>query len=410
MTKYAAIGVPHQVDDALSIAKAQLLRKQGNAFFSTIIMNTPMFWSKDAETIQTNGIDIAVNPDYFMSLTNSVRMFELAHQAMHIVYMHATRAQSEYDKELWNVACDFAINYDLQQRGYNLPPTALVDAKFKDKSAEEIYRLLEQQNQQQQQQQKDQCDGDLAPDMENPNTPSKQGDGDGDGEGEGNNNPQKQKQHQKQVEDHVKRLTTQAVQASQMAKEAGGVPGDIARLLDEMLHPKLPWDRILQRFLYSLSKTDYSWSKPNRRYIHQDIILPSQWGESIGQIDFAIDTSGSVSQSDFNRFISEIAHVFTRFKPTGVGIYQFDHILQSTDKVTTLAEFKKLKFKGGGGTNIEPVLSYFQKKSKAKALIILTDGYFHHTPAMDPKKPVVWLIYDNPNWKPPFGTCIYFEN
>jgi len=89
---------------------------------------------------------------------------------------------------------------------------------------------------------------------------------------------------------------------------------------------------------------------------------------------------------------------------------QFDHVIQSVNQVATIHEFKKLKFKGGGGTNIEPVLQHFKTKSQAKALIVLTDGYFHHSKEMDPNKPVVWLIYDNPGWQPPFGTAIYFDN
>ena len=45
-----------------------------------------------------------------------------------------------------------------------------------------------------------------------------------------------------------------------------------------------------------------------------------------------------------------------------------------------------------------------------KALIVLTDGYFYHTAEMDPNKPVIWLIYDNPHWQPPFGKAVYFDN
>ena len=55
-------------------------------------------------------------------------------------------------------------------------------------------------------------------------------------------------------------------------------------------------------------------------------------------------------------------------------------------------------------------LEYYKTQSKGKALIVLTDGYFHHTAEMNPNKPVIWLIYDNPNWQPPFGKAVYFDN
>lgn len=226
------------------------------------------------------------------------------------------------------------------------------------------------------------------------------------GDGEGNiPTPSKE-----EIEQHIKEQLVQAVQSAQLKGQAGSIPGNIVRDLQNLLQPKLPWKQILRKFLFSMNKTDYSWTKPNRRYIHQGIILPSLHGESLGQIDFAIDTSGSVSVADFNRFISEIAYVFKQFKPDGVGVYQFDHILQATDKVATLSDFMRLQFKGGGGTNIEPVLEYYKTQSKGKALIVLTDGYFHHTAEMNPNKPVIWLIYDNPNWQPPFGKAVYFDN
>ena len=161
--------------------------------------------------------------------------------------------------------------------------------------------------------------------------------------------------------------------------------------------------------MFSLSKDDYSWRKPNRRFISQGIILPSLYSEGIGKIDFAIDTSGSVSQEDFNRFISEIGYVFQRFNPKEIGIMQFDSVLQSNDKVVSMQDFMKLEFQGGGGTQIEPVLEAY-KESSAKALIVLTDGYLYHGEELDPKKPVVWCIYDNPRFVPKFGTAIHFDN
>lgn len=380
--------------DALSITRVRMLQKPENAFFATIVLNTPTHWTTSIDTAATNGIDLFINPDFFMNLSKEERMFLLVHECMHVVYEHAGRLGNR-NQRLWNVAADYCINVDLVARGYVMPKGGLLDKRFKDMSSDQIYEILRDENNDEQPQYDD-----LQPQA---------GSGDSeDGEGEGNG--QSQAPTPEQVAEHVKNLTTQAVQSSQMAKEAGGVPGDIERMLDNLLNPKLPWDKILSRFLYSLAKTDYSWARPNRRFLHQGIILPSLHGESIGQIDFAIDTSGSVSQSDFNRFISEIAYVFTRFKPTGVGVYQFDHILQTTDKVASIAEFKKLKFTGGGGTDIQPVLTYFKEKSQAKALIVLTDGYFYHSADMDPKRPVVWLIYDNPNWKPPFGTAVYFDN
>lgn len=202
---------------------------------------------------------------------------------------------------------------------------------------------------------------------------------------------------------------TTATQASQQSGDkAGTIPGNLQRTLEDMLYPKLPWDKILAKFLFSLAKNDFSWRRPSRRFLSQGMIMPSMYSEGVGKIDFAIDTSGSVSKDDFNRFISEIGYVFKKFNPTEIGVMQFDHILQGNDKCCTMQDFLNLEFKGGGGTRIEPVLEEF-KDNTAKALIILTDGYLYHGAELDPRKPVVWCVYDNPSFVPNFGTVIHFD-
>ena len=88
---------------------------------------------------------------------------------------------------------------------------------------------------------------------------------------------------------------------------------------------------------------------------------------------------------------------------------QFDHDLKSRDVVKNTQEFRQIKMVGGGGTLIEPVLEKL-KDIPSRALVVLTDGYFRITKAMDPSKPVIWCIYDNPTWKPPFGNVIHFNS
>ena len=393
--------------EVLSSTLTHILIRPDNAFYASLALGAETYWSNDIPTAATNGKDLIFNPQWFTALNKEERIGLILHELMHMVYHHTIRIGNR-DPELWNVAGDHVINTELTKSGYTLPKGGCCDMRFQNMETEEVYNILWDEEQQQPGRHKNTMPDLIAPE-EGDSDSQGQGVGVGDGSqggGEGNiPTPSKE-----EIEQHVKEQLVQAVQSAQLKGQAGSIPGNIVRDLQNLLQPKLPWKQILRKFLFSMNKTDYSWTKPNRRYIHQGIILPSLHGESLGQIDFAIDTSGSVSVSDFNRFISEIAYVFKQFKPDGVGVYQFDHILQATDKVATLADFMKLKFKGGGGTNIEPVLEYFKTQSKGKALIVLTDGYFQHSPEMNPNKPVIWLIYDNPHWKPPFGKAVYFDN
>lgn len=394
---------PIEAEDALSKAKVKLMIKKDCAFFATLILQTPVYWITEDEisTAATDGKNLFFNPAFFLGLDPEERIFLLLHEIMHNVYNHGIRCGFR-DHTTWNEAGDYVINDDLIQRGFKMPQGGLHDKDYRGQSADEVYQVLINK--------KDKGQDNTPTPWPDLQSPPEQG-------GEGQPDPNQQSQSTggvqapsaQEVEDHNKNLLTQATQASQMSGDkAGTVPGSLQRTLDDMLKPKLPWNKILAKFLFSLNKNDYSWRRPNRRFISQGIIMPSLYSEGVGKIDFAIDTSGSVSKDDFNRFISEIGYVFKAFNPNEIGVMQFDHILQGNEKCCSVQDFLKLEFKGGGGTRIEPVLEEY-KNNDAKALIILTDGYLYHGAELDPKKPVVWAIYDNPNFVPNFGTAIHFD-
>ena len=407
--------VPQELDDKYSRAVSRIFITPDNAFFASIVLNTEMYWNESVGTAATNGTSVIYAPSFVEKLSVEQLMGLILHECMHIVYAHVIR-RGNRDPRIWNVAADHVINTDLKSRKYQLPEGGCCDMKYLGWDTEAVYDDIYEEEKAKQD--KGQGTPHMSDLLEPDSDPSdgqgnkqKQQQGNGSSAGQGDEDggeiPQPSPE---EIEAHVKEVLVQAVQTAHLRKQAGSIPGQIERALDKLLKPILPWKTLLAKFLFSMNKADYSWSRPNRRYINQGIILPSLHGESLGQIDFAIDTSGSVSEADFNRFISEIAFVFERFKPDGVGVAQFDHILQATDKVANLSEFKKIQFKGGGGTNIKPVLDWFKNTSKGKALFVLTDGYFSHSKDLDPKKPVVWLIYGNPTWQPPFGKAIYFEN
>lgn len=398
---------PQAAVESLSKAKTKLMLKKDCAFFSTLILQTPVYWVTEDEipTAATDGIHLFFNPDFFMKLDNEEKIFLLLHEIMHNVYDHGIR-RGFRDAKIWNKAGDYVINDELIQRNFKMPKGGLHNVDYRDWSADAIYADLMQKQDE---------GGGSGPDNPWPDLQDPADDnGNGDGSGSGNGNqgiggiPTPTAA---EAEEHNKDLLASATQISQMSGDkAGTIPGSLQRHLDDLLNPKLPWTKILAKFLFSMNKNDYSWRKPNRRFISQGIVMPSLHSEGIGRISFAIDTSGSVSVSDFNRFMSEIAYVFKQFQPKEINVMQFDHILQGNDKCCSVQDFMKLEFKGGGGTNIDPVLEAFKEDDVSKALIILTDGYLHQRVDLDPKKPVIWCIYDNPGFVPEFGTAIHFSN
>lgn len=396
---------PQAAVESLSKAKVKLMLKKDCAFFSTLILQSPVYWvtADEVPTAATDGINLFFNPDFFMSLDNEEKIFLLLHEIMHNVYDHGIR-KGFRDHEIWNKAGDYVINDELIKRNFKMPKGGLHNVDYRDMSADAIYADLMQK----QDEGKGTGPSNPWPDLQDP---GQEGDGDGNQGNGGNGIGGIPKPTAAQAEEHNKDLLASATQISQMSGDKPGtIPGELERHLDDLLNPKLPWTKILAKFLFSINKNDYSWRKPNRRFISQGIVMPSLHSEGIGRISFAIDTSGSVSVSDFNRFMSEIAYVFKNFQPKEINVMQFDHVLQGNDQCCSVRDFMKLEFKGGGGTNIDPVLEVFKDDQKSKALIILTDGYLHQDIRLDPKKPVIWCIYDNPGFKPLFGTAIHFNN
>ena len=67
-------------------------------------------------------------------------------------------------------------------------------------------------------------------------------------------------------------------------------------------------------------------------------------------------------------------------------------------------------FTGRGGTEIDPCLQW-AIDNKPQLQLIFTDGCFT-PPVVQPNSrftQVIWIIFNNPKWKAPFGKVIYFD-
>jgi predicted metal-dependent peptidase len=85
-----------------------------------------------------------VNEAWVETLNDDEVLGVLAHETMHIALAHGIRLMGR-DHTIWNFACDFAINLVLQETGFTLPKGGLLDDKYKEMSADQIYELLMKQ-------------------------------------------------------------------------------------------------------------------------------------------------------------------------------------------------------------------------------------------------------------------------
>ena len=372
----------------LSKAKIGLLNRTQMIFFASIVMSVKHMVENNLPTAATDGISIKYNEAFFNSLSKNEREFLIAHEALHIILEHCTSRNIGMDKQLWNKAADYVINLMLVKAGMTMPKGGLYSEDFTNMSTLQVYRLLEQDqksgknkyssNQAMAGQPMEDLEETTAPDMV--------------------------QKIQQQVEDIVVRAK---IEAEMAGKPPGELGPDLDRLLNKLTKPQIPWQRLLARFFNALGKCDYTYSRPNRRYIAQDIYLPSLYSNALGRVDFAIDTSGSITDEIFTYFIIEAHFVLKKFNPEQIGIMQFDHKLRSTDVISSARELLQIKMKGGGGTRVDEAIEAFHQNN-AQALFVLTDGYVntHHLP--NPGKPVIWCVYSNTEFNPPWGTVVHF--
>lgn len=370
------------IQTALSKTKIEMMTKPDNVFFSTLCCSLQTKITKDIPTLGVDGISLYVNPDFFLGLNKEERLFLLLHETLHVAYLHTVRHVGK-NLKTWQLAIDYVVNGELIKRGYKMPigkNEGLYDSRFNGMSAEEVYKILLEENQE------IECPmPDLIPNPDgSSNTPTEE--------------------VMAKMEQEVMSKITQAAMLAEMSNQAGSIPEFIQRMLKDISKPKVNWKVVLSRFFKSLTTSDYSWQRPNKKYL--PLYIPKLRSTQLGRIGFAIDTSGSIDEEQFNQFISEVYAVLRMLKPSSIGVYQFDHALQGNAVVKSLKGLLKLPFSGGGGTNPEVAIQEFIKND-AMALIMLTDGYFNKHRLTNPKRPVVWVIYNNESFIPPFGKAIH---
>lgn len=198
-----------------------------------------------------------------------------------------------------------------------------------------------------------------------------------------------------------------AVQAAKMSKEFGNLPGELTLMVDEFLSPILPWEVLLQRYFTELSKDDYSWKRPSRRY--DDEYLPSLLGENgLEHLIYYMDVSGSVTDEDLKRFISEVKYIHSNLAPKKLTVVTFDDEIQDVYEFADDDDFDRIEMHGRGGTSLREVFEHIEKH-KPTAAVIFSDLYCSIM-EKDPKVPVLWVVVGNPKAVTRFGQMIHIQN
>lgn len=385
-----------ELDNMLGRLKARMFTKPGAAFLGSLMCSTEFIWDESVGTAATDGLRIWWNPYFFCAIPAEERMFVLRHELWHIAYNHMDRRNGR-DPEKSNIAADYVINNDMDREKYSwqkLGFPIFIDHQYDGESYEVIYDKLP--------------DPPKMPSGGQGQEPEENGSGPGRSTGLHDDvrapkgNPAQVQAHQAQVLGNI----VKAVQASQMAKEAGVVPGSIVEMVDRFLNPILPWETLLQNYFNEMCNDDFSYRRPSRRY--DDPLMPTLYSDgALEELNWYIDTSGSITAQMLLRFASEIKYVKDIHKPKVINIIQFDCAIQKIEKMEDDHDFTSIQFHGRGGTSLGPIQQHIQD-TKPSAAIIFSD--LECKPMRDdPGSPIIWCIFDNPKARTKFGVDIHIR-
>lgn len=349
----------------------------------------------DIPTACTTGADVMYGTEFIKDMTRKQLRYLVGHENMHKALHHCTEytlVAKKYPREFAQ-AIDYVVNWQLEsmdnekdkflERPTNVPP--LVDAKYANMSILEVMREL----------------------LKNPDPNKRPMDEHIMGKLEPTDEEIKDAEEIKvKIEDAVRH--GEIVQNQMRAATGEGTAA-----LNGFRESRTDWKPYLRRFWQEICEgEDQSrFSPPNKRMLPLDIILPSHFSESTGEVIIACDTSGSM-MGYYGLVFGEIARICQTTLPKSVRVLWWDTRIAG-EQVFTPKDYpqlaKAMAPKGGGGTTVSCVARYIaEKRYKPKATIMLTDGYIESQYEVVPGN-VLWGVVNNTRFVPIRGKVLHIQ-
>jgi len=387
------------IEDKLVAARTWLIIDK--PFLGALVLRLPLVRAdpKWCKTTATDARSFYYNRDYIDSLSFEQTKFILAHEALHCALSHFARREHR-DKRRWNLACDFAVNPLLVADGLRPAPDALILDAYKDMTAEEIYPCIRENSNEEPMDQHIYDEDNQAQGTSNKGggggggqgeEPSDSGGSHGETDEQAGGAPQPPPLSAPERESLSKQWQQRLASAAQQAIHAGKLGGSIARMVDHLLQPQLPWRMLLAHYMTRAARDDYSFAHPSRR--EGTAILPGLRSQHIDLV-VALDTSGSISDEEMKEFLSEINAIKGQVGAR-ITLHACDEHL-SPEGPWTFEPWEEIElpkqFEGGGGTKFTPVFEWAGNQDHAPNLLLYFTDARGEFPPGEPSYPVIWLV------------------
>lgn len=339
----------------------------------------------------TDGKNIMVNPDTFFAMSLKERVFVIGHEVIHNVYsdvefLHRCKTSGKvpmsdgstkpFNMKTMQHAMDYRINALLKESRIGAPPAGvLLDDKIAgpNDSVMDAYKKLYKKE-----------DDDEGTDGFDYLLPPGSSTGQDPNNAANGRNPQQWGVEVKQA------------QMLESMRAQGHLPAGMDRMFKDILDPQVPWTEQIQSLLNrKLGSGGYDWNRADEEHIWRDVFLPARSGFSSGWIVVWGDTSGSITPTEMNKYLGELAGIIEDVKPERLTVLWCDAKIQQIDEVEDVIDLHKIKargVKGGGGTAVEPCFKWIEDNGhykKPEVFIGFTDGYVSF-PSHAPDYHVIW--------------------
>jgi predicted metal-dependent peptidase len=401
------------------IIKARTVLLVGQPFFGCLAMHMSLVEVQEENLVGTMAVDgtnVYYHPPFVNTLSEQELVGVMAHEVMHCAYKHFSR-RNHRNPIIWNWAGDYVINADLlkakftlpgQPIGVNSPPGTkghLFDPQFDGFSTEEVYEKLKQktktikitmsggQGKLDPQADKGGCGGVI--------------DAGSLGKAEGSSKQEKEAADRKW--DTTVRI------AANVAKRAnaGLTPGYLERLVKELKEPRVSWRELTRQFIDQSMTKDYSWQRPNKRYLGQGLILPGFIPDALHLMNFGIDVSGSISHEMAQKMLSEVSGALDDGTADQLNVIYFDTEVRHVDTFTP-GDLVQCRVIAGGGTHFDDTFKWIKNNAADAACTAVLTDMMTASFGEDPGHPVLWGAYLPQamlaSIKPPFGDIVQVDS
>ncbi len=380
--------------DAITKARAKLILQ--HPFFGCLALFLTPEMEQGLDTMATDGTRLFFDPTWPATLSEQELMGVLAHEVMHVALEHTLR-RGDRDQRHWDEACDYAINAELIEAGFQLPKDRFYRKEFAGLTAESIYNQLADERQKNQ-----------------PDQPQSQGGSQKDPGGCGavrDAAPAHDKAGMEAIRADIQAKVRQAAMLAR--KAAGGDLGEgVERLIKEITQPRIDWRDILHQFINDRVEQDYSWQRPNRRYMQHGIIVPDLVANGISHVVVAVDTSGSIDQRALTAFTSEISEACENGALSRLTVVHADTQVQKVEEFLG-GDPVAISPVGGGGTEFARTFEWIEDNADDAAAVIYFTDLMVRNFGEEPHCPVLWAVWGDERRfeelasRPPFGDPVY---